>query len=71
MHHVSAIDKMAGLYAKSWDKVVSLEIDYFRQSCKLQTFKIFRKTDCHIQFAVKLPNEAGRLETYTHTNKLL
>ena len=34
-----------------------------RQFCELQ---IFRKTDCHIQFAVKMSNTAGRLETYTN-----
>ena len=42
------MDKMADLYAKSQDKVVSLEIDHFRQIYKLQTFKTFKKTDCHI-----------------------
>ena len=69
----SHMDKMADLYAKGRDKVISLEIDHFRQICKLQTFNAFRKSDCHIQFAVKMSNAAGRLGTYTHThtNKLL
>ena len=68
----SHMDKMADLYAKSRDKVVSHEIDHFRQICKLQTPR-FRKSDCHIQFAVKMSNAAGRLgtHTHTHTHKLL
>ena len=57
---------MADLYTKSRNKEVSLEIDHFRQICKLQTFKIFQKTDYHIQFAVKMSNAAGRLGTHTH-----
>ena len=30
--------------------------------------QILRKTDCHIQFAVKMYNASGRLGTYTHTH---
>ena len=59
-------NKMAKVALNLTKEAVSPETQGFRKLCKLQTF---RKTDCQIQFAVKMSNAAGRLGTYTHTLK--
>ena len=61
-------NKMAEVALNLTKEAVSPDTGAFRQFCKLQIFKTFRKTDCHIQFAVKMSNAAGRLGTYTHTH---
>ena len=65
-------NKMAKVALNLTKEAVSPETEAFSQFCMLQIFKTFRKTDCHIQFAVKMSNAAGRLGTYTlthtHTN---
>ena len=61
-YYTSHMDKMADLCR---EKIVSLEIDHFRQICKLKIFKTFRKTDCHIQFAVQCSWQTAHSHTQT------
>ena len=49
-------------------ETVSPETEASRQFYMLKISKTFRKPDCHIQFAVKVSNTAGRLGTHTHTH---
>ena len=51
------------------NKMAEVALNLIKEAVSLQIFKTFRETDCHIQFAIKMSNAAGRLGTYTHTQK--
>ena len=59
--------KIADLYDKSRDKVISLETDHSRQICKSKTKKISRKTNWCVHFcSIKFMSKNHHTHTHTH-----